>query len=36
MGSYWKILYILFVLDMDDIGGGTENTPTKFAGDSEE
>lgn len=36
MGSRWKILCIWFWLDMDDIGGGTENTPTKFAGDSEE
>ena len=36
MGSHWKILYIWFLLDVDDMGGGTENTPTKFAGDSEE
>lgn len=36
MGSYWKTVYIWFVLDMDDLGGGTENTSTQFAGDSEE
>lgn len=36
MGSHWKVLYIWFLLDMDDMAGGTENRPTKFAGDSKE
>lgn len=36
MGSYWKTVYICFVLDMDDMGGGTENTSAEFAGDSED